>query len=41
MFYSIIYVVAGVTITVSLIAGALIYMIDKNADQHEKADGID
>jgi hypothetical protein len=40
MFYSIIYVVAGVTITVSLIAGAAIYMIDKNADQHEK-DGID
>jgi len=38
MFYSIIYVVAGVTITVSLIAGAAIYMIDKNADQNEKAD---
>jgi hypothetical protein len=38
MFYSIIYVVASVTIAVSLIAGALVYMIDKNADQNEKAD---
>jgi hypothetical protein len=36
MFYSIIYVVAGVTIAVSLIAGAAIYLIDKNADQNEK-----
>jgi hypothetical protein len=38
MFYSIIYVVASVTIAVSLIAGALLYLIDKNADQNEKAD---
>ena len=38
MFYSIIYVVGSVTIAVSLITGALLYMIDKNADQNEKAD---
>jgi hypothetical protein len=38
MFYSIIYVVASVTIAVSLIAGTLLYMIDKNADRNEKAD---
>jgi hypothetical protein len=35
-FYSIIYLVAIITIAVSAIAGTALYMIDKNADQNDK-----
>jgi hypothetical protein len=35
-FYSIIYMVAIITIVVSAIAGAAIYMIDKNTEQNDK-----
>ena len=37
MFLNIIYMVAIITIVVSAIAGAAIYMIDKNAEQNDKA----
>ena len=36
MILSIIYMVAIITIVVSAIAGAAIYLIDKNADENEK-----
>jgi hypothetical protein len=36
MFLDIIYMVAIVTIVVSVIAGAAIYIIDKNAEQNDK-----
>ena len=38
MFFSTIYIVAIVTIVVSVIAGAAIYMIDKNAGEDDRTD---
>jgi hypothetical protein len=35
-FYSIIYMVAIITIVVSAIAGAALYIIDKNTEQNDR-----
>jgi hypothetical protein len=38
MFFSTIYIVAIITIVVSVIAGAAIYMIDKNSGEDDRMD---